>query len=71
MTYLIHAQWDQEAEVWTATSDQVPGLAIKAETMEELVKRLREVVPENALRLIPASLAISVMPRARATTPRA
>jgi len=46
MTYLIHAQWDQEAEVWTATSDQVPGLAIEAETMEELVKRLREVVPE-------------------------
>ncbi len=46
MTYLIHAQWDQEAEVWTATSDQVPGLAIEAETMEKLVKRLREVVPE-------------------------
>ena len=46
MTYTINAQWDPEAKVWTATSDQIPGLAIEAETMEELVKRLRVTIPE-------------------------
>ena len=46
MTYTIQAQWDPEADVWLATSDQVPGLAIEAKTMEELVERLRAVVPE-------------------------
>ncbi|GAB4365961.1 MAG: DUF1902 domain-containing protein [Methylohalobius sp. ZOD2] len=42
----VLALWDQEAEVWTATSDQVPGLAIEAETIEDLVRRLKVVIPE-------------------------
>jgi len=32
----IHAEWDAEAEVWVATSDDVPGLATEAETIEVL-----------------------------------
>jgi len=46
MTSKINAYWDPEAKVWIATSDQVPGLAIEAETMEELVNRLRVTLPE-------------------------
>jgi hypothetical protein len=30
----IFADWDAEAGVWTATSDDVPGLAIEAETLD-------------------------------------
>jgi predicted RNase H-like HicB family nuclease len=35
-----------EAKVWIAESDQVPGLATGAETLEELVEKLKVVIPE-------------------------
>jgi len=41
-----HADWDPEAEVWVATSDDVPGLATEAETIESLTAKLRIMVPE-------------------------
>ena len=44
--YLVRAEWDSEAECWVAESDDVPGLATGAETMEELVRKLQIVVPE-------------------------
>ena len=43
---LIRAEWDEEAEVWVATSDDVPGLAAEAETMEALSAKLETMVPE-------------------------
>ncbi|MEW6487496.1 MAG: DUF1902 domain-containing protein [Thermodesulfobacteriota bacterium] len=42
----VHAEWDEEARVWVATSDDVPGLATEAETMEMLVDKLRVMIPE-------------------------
>lgn len=45
-TYAIKATWDDEAKCWVAASDDVPGLAIEADTIEELVDRLHVVVPE-------------------------
>ena len=42
----IRAEWDDEANVWVATSDDVPGLATEAETMEELSEKLKIMVPE-------------------------
>lgn len=42
----IRADWDDEAQVWVATSDDVPGLATEAPTMEALVERLRVIIPE-------------------------
>ncbi len=42
----IRAEWDAEAEVWVATSDDVPGLATEAETMEVLSAKLETMVPE-------------------------
>jgi predicted RNase H-like HicB family nuclease len=43
---IVRADWDAEAKVWVAYSDDVPGLATGAETLENLVDKLRVVVPE-------------------------
>jgi predicted RNase H-like HicB family nuclease len=45
-TYHVLADWDPEANVWVATSDDVPGLATEAETIEGLTTRLRTMIPE-------------------------
>ncbi len=42
----IRAEWDQEAQVWVASSDDVPGLATEAPTVEALLKKLEVMVPE-------------------------
>ncbi len=44
--YYIHAEWDSEAKVWTASSDEVPGLVTEAETTELLVQKLKTLIPE-------------------------
>jgi len=42
----IKAMWDTEAEAWIAVSDDVPGLVTEAETSEQLVRKLRILIPE-------------------------
>ncbi|MFZ0450399.1 MAG: DUF1902 domain-containing protein [Desulfatiglandaceae bacterium] len=42
----IRAEWDDEASVWVATSDDVPGLATEGETVEGLIQKLRVMIPE-------------------------
>jgi predicted RNase H-like HicB family nuclease len=42
----IRAEWDEEAMVWVATSDDVPGLATEAGTMEDLIGKLKVMIPE-------------------------
>jgi predicted RNase H-like HicB family nuclease len=42
----VRAEWDEEAEVWVATSDDVPGLATEADTTEALVEKLKVLIPE-------------------------
>lgn len=44
--YHITAEWDEEAEVWVALSDDVPGLATGADSIEALVEKLKVVIPE-------------------------
>jgi len=44
--FFIRAEWDQEAAVWVATSDDVPGLATEAETLEALSAKLERMIPE-------------------------
>ena len=44
--FFIRAEWDEEAAVWVATSDDVPGLATEAATMEALSEKLGDLVPE-------------------------
>ncbi len=42
----IQAEWDEEAKVWVAFSDDIRGLATEAETLEALETRLKEIIPE-------------------------
>ena len=42
----VTAEWDDEAKVWVATSDDVPGLVTEATTLDALTARIRAVVPE-------------------------
>ena len=42
----VHAEWDDEALVWVASSDDVPGLVTEAATTEELIVKLKVMIPE-------------------------
>ncbi len=44
--YYVHAMWDDEARVWVASSDDVPGLATEAETTVGLIEKLGTNIPE-------------------------
>ncbi|MBW4557783.1 MAG: DUF1902 domain-containing protein [Trichormus sp. ATA11-4-KO1] len=46
LTFKVQAFWDSEAEVWVATSEDLPGLVTEAFTMESLTNKLREMIPE-------------------------
>jgi predicted RNase H-like HicB family nuclease len=43
---IVYAEWDNQAGVWVATSDDVPGLVTESKTFEALLKKLRTLVPE-------------------------
>lgn len=40
------AEWDDEARVWVATSDDIPGLVTEAATLDDLFGRVLQVAPE-------------------------
>ncbi|MEO1134012.1 MAG: DUF1902 domain-containing protein [Cyanobacteria bacterium J06639_1] len=42
----VSAVWDAEAEVWTATSENIPGLVTEADTLDALTAKLQVVVPD-------------------------
>jgi predicted RNase H-like HicB family nuclease len=42
----VEAFWDEEAKVWVASSDDVPGLITEAATMELLMQKIRILIPE-------------------------
>lgn len=42
----VEAFWDEEARVWVASSNDVPGLITEADTMEHLMQKLRTLIPE-------------------------
>jgi predicted RNase H-like HicB family nuclease len=44
--YEIRAQWDSEAGVWVAESEDVPGLVAEADSPNLLVQKLRTLIPE-------------------------
>ncbi len=46
MTLDIYAEWDAEAGVWVAASEDVPGLIMEAASMDELMERLQIIIPE-------------------------
>ncbi|TWI72361.1 uncharacterized protein DUF1902 [Desulfobotulus alkaliphilus] len=44
--YFIRAEWDDEARVWVASSDDIPGLATEEENLESLIHKLKTIIPE-------------------------
>jgi len=48
-SYNVNVIWDDEAKVWVAESDDIPGLITEAETQTELENKLRVMVPELLL----------------------
>lgn len=46
MTYLVKMTWDDEAAVWVATSDDVPGLVLESGSLDALMERVRFAIPE-------------------------
>lgn len=43
---LIKLTWDDEARVWIAESDDVPGLVLESGSFDALIERVRVTVPE-------------------------
>lgn len=46
MSYQIQMLWDDEADVWVATSDDVPGLVMESGSLDALMERIKTAVPE-------------------------
>lgn len=46
MNYLVKMTWDDEAAVWIATSDDVPGLVMESGSLDALMERVRFAIPE-------------------------
>ncbi|MCX6594890.1 MAG: DUF1902 domain-containing protein [Acidobacteria bacterium] len=44
--YEVLAQWDSEAGVWVAESEDVPGLVAEADSPTALVQKLSALIPE-------------------------
>ena len=46
MEYIINFTWDNEANVWIATSNDIPGLVLESGSFDALLERTRFAVPE-------------------------
>lgn len=46
MNYIINLTWDNEAQVWVATSDDIAGLVLESGSFDALLERIRFAVPE-------------------------
>lgn len=44
--FTIRAEWDDQAKVWVATSEEVLGLATEADSIPALVEKLERMLPE-------------------------
>ncbi len=43
---VVRALWDAEAEVWVATSEDLPGLVTEADTPQALMAKLHTMIPD-------------------------
>lgn len=46
MEYIINLTWDNEENVWIATSDDIPGLVLESSSFDALLERVRFAAPE-------------------------
>lgn len=59
---IVHADWDPEAQVWVATTQDLRGLVTEANSIEALRAKLPGIVldllEENGISDVPASIEI-------------
>ena len=41
LEYVVNFEWDDEAKVWIATSDDIDGLVLEAKSLDDLMQRVR------------------------------
>lgn len=46
MEYVVNFTWDNEACVWIATSNDIPGLVLESGSFDALIEHVRIAVPE-------------------------
>ena len=46
MEYTVQLNWDDDACVWTATSDDIPGLVLESGSLDALIERVRYAAAE-------------------------
>lgn len=46
ITLSVNVQWDDDAGVWIATSEDIIGLCIQADTFDELIDVANQFAPE-------------------------
>lgn len=60
MEYIVNVNWDNEANVWIATSDDIPGLVLESGSFDALLERTRFAIPEllelNSTKAAPLNL---------------
>jgi hypothetical protein len=44
--YEVNFLWDDDAAVWVATSDEIPGLVLESGSLDALMERVRYAAPE-------------------------
>ncbi|MDR1013612.1 MAG: DUF1902 domain-containing protein [Coriobacteriales bacterium] len=44
--YQVNFLWDEEAAVWIAASDEIPGLVLESGSLDALMERVRYTAPE-------------------------
>ena len=46
MNYTVNLVWDDDAAVWIATSEDIPGLVLESGSFDALLERVRFAAPE-------------------------
>lgn len=46
MKYIVKLTWDSEANMWVATSDDVPGLVLESNSYDALIEKVKFAIPE-------------------------
>ena len=65
MSILVRADWDEEAGVWVASTNDIEGLAVEAETFERLeqkvVAAVSDLIELNGIRFEAPEIPIHIM----------
>jgi len=67
--YTVLLTWDEEAQVWYCTSEDIPGLILESGSLDVLVERARHAAPEllELMEHDPAKASLSFRAERRAT----